>query len=238
MRRVKILFPWRFIILLVLIMETFSVKAQTPAQNHDQVYGYDPLLYNGLVYRFFVLPQTKGTQYLFDAFDSQGTVTVRGITYTNVSLNYDICNQKLIMKYKNEIGASMLIQISYAWLEKASLGGSNFEVVIVADSSKRLYQVIGNGNVKIMYYLSKEFLLDNTKSTNSQYFSDSRKEMFVAKDGQLKGFRNNGAFIRIFSHGQQSSIKGYIRNHNINVKKAGDRAMNDLMNYCNTLSGL
>lgn len=238
MQRIKLLFPAHFIILLVLIMATFSLKAQAPEQGPDQVYGYNPLLYNGMVYRFFVLPQTKGTQYLLDAYDYQGSVTVRGITYTNVSLNYDICNQKLIMKYKNEIGAPVLIQISDAWLEKASLGGSNFEVVTLADSSKRLYKVVGNGNVKIMYYLSKDFLIDNMKSTNSQYFSESRQEMFVASDGQLKGFRNNASFIRIFNHEQQSLIKVYIRNHNINVKKAGDKAMSDLINYCNTLSGL
>ena len=41
-------------------------------------------------------------------------------------LNYDIYNQQLILKYKNNIGAANLIIISDAWLESFSFKGHKF----------------------------------------------------------------------------------------------------------------
>ena len=116
-----------FLLLLLTAVSSINAFAQASSVNHDPVYGFDHLLYNGKVYSFYPLPGTGGTQYLFDTFDSLGSITVRGVTYTNISLNYDIYNQLLILKYKNAFGSQSMIEISYAWLEKAIIWGINFE---------------------------------------------------------------------------------------------------------------
>jgi hypothetical protein len=216
---------------------TFVISAQAQDQNPDQVYGYDPLLYNGKVYSFYPVRGTGGTQYLFDTFDSLGSITVRGVTYTNLTLNYDIYNQLLILKYKNAIGSQSLVEISYAWLEKVYLWGSNFETFTEHNLDKCLYQVIGKGDEKIMYYLSKELLIDNLKSSKNHYFSSGRKEMFLNRDGQLISFKNNNSFLKAFNLSDQTFIKAYLRSQKINVKTASDIIMTDLINYCNRLSG-
>lgn len=236
MNTVQIRLFFQYLLLPAIVLWAFSVSAQDTKKNSDQIYGFDPLLYNGRVYYFYPQPGTGGSQYLFDSFDESGSITVRGVTYTNLALNYDIYNQQFILKFKNAIGSNTLIQVSFAWLEKASLGGSNFEVVTDANSSKRLYQVIGNGREKIMIYRSKELLIDNLKSSRIHYFSEGKKDMFLMTNDQLISFKNNRALVKAFDISRQSFIKNYIRKQRINVRTASDLSITDLINYCNTLS--
>lgn len=230
-------FATRFILFFSLAIASITAIAQTSTQNNDPVYGYDPLLYNGRLYYFYPQPGTLGTQYLFDIFDSTGSITVRGTTYTHLTLNFDIYNQQLILKYKDAIGSPSLIEISFAWLEKASLSGNNFETYAAPNSSKRLYQVIGGEAEKIMYYLSKDLLIDNMKISGSHYFSSGKKAMYVKVDGRLIPYKNNKGYVKSFSVSKQSYIKEYLRNYDINVKTANDFIMNNVINYCNTLPG-
>lgn len=236
MHTVQLRFPFRYFLLPVIVLWACSVSAQVTKKNSDQIYGFDPLLYNGRVYYFYPKPGTLGSPYLFDSFDESGSITVRGITFTNLALNYDIYNQKLVLKYVNAIGSTTLIEISFATLEKANLGGSNFEVVTDANSANRLYQVIGNGIEKIMVYRSKELLIDNLKSNKNHYFSQGSKDMFLMTNGHLISFRNNRSFVKAFNISRQSFIKTYIRSQRIKVKTASDQSMTELINYCNTLS--
>ena len=227
----------RFILFLSLALTSITAIAQAPSESNNPVYGYDPLLYNGRMYYFYPQPGTLGTQFLFDNYDTLGSVTVRGVTYTNLTLNYDIYNQVLVLKYKNAIGSSSLIQISFAWLEKASVWGINFETFTKPNSTKSLYQIIGRGDEKVMYFQSTDLLMDNLKGSRSHYFSAIRKEMYVLTKGQLISFKTNKGFIKAFSLSKQSLIKAYLRDHDIMVKTATDFTMAELINYCNTLSG-
>jgi hypothetical protein len=139
------------------------------------------------------------------------------------------------MKYKNAIGSPSLIEISYAWLEKASIWGSNFETFTEPNSTKRLYQVIGNDNEKVLYYRSKELLIDNMKSSGNHYFSSGKKEMYVFTNSRLIPFNSNRGFIKAFSLTKQSDIKEYLNKNDINIKTETDYIIAILVNYCNSL---
>ena len=227
----------RFLLLLSMAMVSLPATSQVNIENNDPVYGYDPLLYNGKIYNFYPQAGTEGTQYLFDTFDSLASITVRGVTYEHITLNYDIYNQLLILKYKNAVGSQSFIEISYAWLEKASLWSNKFETFTTPNSTKRLYQVIGNANEKILYYMSKDLLLENLKSSKNHYFTSVKKDMFVWTNNRLSSFKNNVGFIKSFSQKKQSFIKSYLRSSHINVRKANGFLLIDLINYCNSLQG-
>ncbi len=227
----------RFLLLLAIAMVSLPATSQVNSGNNDPVYGYDPLLYNGKIYNFLPMPGTEGTQYLFDTFDSLASITVRGVTYEHISLNYDIYNHLLILKYKNAVGSQSFIEISYAWLEKASLWGNKFETFTTPDSIKRLYQVLGDDDEKILYYFSKELLLEGLKGSKNHYFTSVKKNMFVLTNGRISLFKNNAGFIKSFSLKKQSFIKSFLRSSHINVRKANDLLLTDLINYCNSLPG-
>lgn len=225
----------RFSLLLLLAFSSIFAFAQATDDNFDRIYGFDPLLYNGRVYSFFPQPGTGGTQFLFDSFDTLGSVRLRGIDYSNLTLNYDIYNQQLVMKYLNNTGSTNLIEISEAWLDMFVLGGCHFETVKAADTTKRIYQVLGNGAEKILYYRSKELLIDNLKTSAIHYFSQTNREMYVLANDCLLKYRNNKGFVAAFDPSKREEIKKRLRKQKIKVRRANDFIMNELINYCNTL---
>ena len=236
MHTVHFRFFSRYFLLLTIILWAFSISAQVTEKNPDQVYGYDPLLYNGMAYYYYAPPHTTGTQYLFTQFDTDGTITLRGITYSHLALNFDIFNQQLVLKYTNSIGSPALIQISFAWLETFEIEGLHFEIIASADSTKEIYQVLGTGSSKILYSQNKKLLIENFKSTD-RYFSRIQRLMYVYNGtGKIK-YKNNRTFVAAFAAAQRDLIRKYIRKHNLMVQKATDQQMTELINYCNTLSG-
>lgn len=232
--RIKTLIRFLFLLLITVISNT--AIAQVPSSYHDPIYGYDPLITNGRVY-YFYLPGTGGTQYLQENFDTQGTVTLRGVTYSSLSINYDIYNQQLILKYKDAIGSSKLIEVSFAWLESFTLGGLPFEFIDDGNSNKRIYQVLGSGSKKILYFYRKDLLLHNQTISGLYYFSKPIKEKYVLNENRIVKFINNKGFISAFSPAQQVLLKKHMRKQNINIKKANDKILSDLIEYCKTLGG-
>jgi len=227
----------RFLLLLVMATGTFTMSAQVTEKNPDLVYGFDPLLYNGMAYYYYAPPHTTGTQYLFGLFDAQGSVTLRGNTYTSIALNLDILNQQLIHKYTNSIGSPSLIQISFAWLEKFEIQGRHFEVIATADTTKEIYQVLGNGPSKILYFQSRKLLVENLTESTDRFFSRIQKLMYVYNGSVKVKYKNNRTFVAAFKKTQHDPIRKYIRKHNLTVQKATDQQMTELINYCNTLTG-
>jgi hypothetical protein len=228
---------YRFLLLLSFVVASVTTYAQTSSQNNDPVYGYDPLLYNGRVYSFFTQPGTDGTQYMYDEFDNQGSITLRGVTFTNLSINYDIYNQQLILRYSDARGSIKYIEISKAWLESFTINGCNFNYFTKTDSSQRIYQVLGSGKERILYYHTKDLSIDNMGTAAGRFFTKAMKVSYVLSNKQLISYKNNGNFIKAFVPAKQDLIRTYIRRHSINVRKSNDIIMTELINYCNTLAG-
>lgn len=227
-----------FLTLLFIAGISIAAVAQAPSGTQDPVYGFDPFLYNGRMYYFSPQPGTLGTQYLYDEFDLHGSLTVKGNTYSNLSLNYDLYNQQLIMQYRNSLGSPCLVAISDAWLESFTLGGSYFEILPEENPDKHIYQVLGYGAAKVMYYRNKELLLDNMKSSKNHYFSTIRMKKYLLIHGKLTSFNSNRNFVKAFNPEIHNSIKKYLRAKSINVKEANVFIITDLINYCNTLPRL
>lgn len=212
--------------------------AQVKVDNQDLIYGYDPLLYNGRVYAYFPKPGTAGTPYIFQDFDTKGSVTLRGVTYTNLSLNYDLYNQQLILNYKTVLGSPSLIELSLAWLETFEIKDLHFEIVTKSDTSRQIFQVLGSGSYQIRYLLFKALLPDSRTASRNYFFTETEKERFVLSGNKMTKYKNNRSFIAAFSPTQQDAIRKFIRKNKIKVKKASDFKMTELINYCNTLSVL
>jgi len=214
-----------------------AIYAQAPDAGHDAVYGFDPLLYNGRVYYFYPHPGTKGSQYLFEQFDTLASVSVRGVVYSQSAVNYDILNQQFVLKYKNTLGSWSLIEISDAWLDWVVIYGCRFERMEGATGGKRIYQVLGSGKEKILCYYFNELLIDNQLGAQARYFSAPHKEMYFQVNNQLIPIHNTRNFIHAVSPARQSMIKTYLRQNKIRIKKANDMIINGLINYCNSLPG-
>lgn len=225
----------RYIKLILLLIPVLSsgILAQD-FKGIDKVYGYDPLLYNGRYYTFHVPFGTSGHQYLTGQDYSQGSVTLRGNNYRGLMINYDIFNQQVILNYSTPEGHVNYIVLSDALLESFESGARQFAIISLPDSSKKIFQVLGKGYVRILYHWKKDLELNTFYGSKNYEFKQTR-EMILYTDGRFRTYHNNVSFRKLFNKDKRGVIKIYLRRNGINIKKADDRKITDLADYCSTL---
>lgn len=228
-------FLFRILISFSLLFKILVVSAQYSVTNVDNIYGLDPLLYNGRSYTYFLPSGTEGNQFFTDSNFESGSLTIRGVTFDELALNYDIFNQQLLLQYKNRLAATRVIIISDAWLESFKLKGLDFEIISLQDTLKNICQVLGAGPNRLLYFWKKELKLDNVTGSKNYIFTSAKKEMYLNIDSRILRFRNNRIFCSLFSLSDRASIKEYLHKNKINVKKATDQTMTKLISYCNSL---
>jgi|WetSurMetagenome_2_1015567.scaffolds.fasta_scaffold00062_39 hypothetical protein len=226
---------FRIILFILLLVPASEITAQKKITAADDVYGSDPRLYNGRLYTAFYRMNTENNQYLASSQFEPGTVTLRGVTYRDLLLNYDIYNQQLLLEYNSNPGFTSVIILSDAWLESFSIKDKKFRVFPVSDKENRIYQEIGSGQTRILYFWKKNLQFDNINGNSKWIFSNPVREMSLLTDGKTDKYRNNRSFVNLFSREKKREIREYIHSHRINVKKAGDEIMEQLIIFCNTL---
>jgi len=223
---------WFMLLLFVSCAGTLS--SQDTAAVLDRVYGLDQTLCNGKKYLYAPPPGTRGHQYLLTSFYTPGSVTIKGKCYQDVMLNYDILNQQLLLQYANDVNPFNVIEVSKAWLSGFSLGRLNFELLIFGKDTC-FYQVLGAGQVKILYFWRKILNLDLVIGSYVFNFTPAIKDSYILKDGKLRPFRNKRTLVAIFDPARRQEIKSYIRKHKIKVKKATDETMAELITFIGNL---
>jgi hypothetical protein len=209
-------------------------RSQDSFETYDHIYGLDQALCNGRKYIYEAPAGTKGNQYFASPAYYNGSVTLRGKCYQQVWLNYDIVNQQLLMRYVDEMGSLIVIEVSAAWLEGFKLDSLEF-AVLNQDKKPLIYQAIGTAPVRFLYRWYKNLDLDNTVGNLTYKFSRPFRESFLDQDGRLRPFHSNRGLVRLFSSEKRGKIRDFIHKQGINVKKSSDRQMTDLINFIGNL---
>lgn len=230
MRRPKYIVP----VVLILFTAGF-VCGQSASVSFDETYGLDPLLHNGRYYTYHVPSDTKGSPFFNGPQFVQGSVHLRGLTYDDLSLKYDVYNQLLVLEYVIHSGGVKHIVISEAWLESFKLGEAYFELISVSDSINQIYQVIGNGPSRVFYSWSKKRMLNSAHGAKNFVFSPSIRKAFLFSDYKFMNYKNNKSFVALFDPVKQALIKKHMGQKKIKVRKASDQAMDELVSFCNIL---
>ena len=212
------------------------VCAQKSISDLDKAYGLDPVLYNGKVYAYFLPFGTGGTQFFSGPEFVEGSAIIRGRTYDHLALNYDVFNKQVIMQYEPEEGVRKQIVLSDAWLEAFNLGNTHFELLAIEDTISRFYQVIGDDPYRVLSAWRKDLTLANQHGATNHVFSEPIKEGFLFDGVKMSKFRSNKNFIALFDPDDQAALKKYIRQNRINLRKASDQAIYELMNYCSAFT--
>ncbi|MBN2614987.1 MAG: hypothetical protein JXR71_04775 [Bacteroidales bacterium] len=212
-----------------------AILAQDVTLSND-LYGLSPVLYNGKYYTYSPPVNTKGNQFIVDRHFTEGSVRVKGNLYDSLSLNYDIFNQQLILEFYTVEKNRLLISLSNAWLDSFTLGKKHFKALRVNGEKKEYYQVFGEGPFKILYFWHKN--MNFVSSTGSSYyvFSKPYKTTLLLEGNNAKAFKSNSQFIRLFDKKNRAAVAKFLRQHQINIKRASDKEIQELMNFCNTLS--
>jgi hypothetical protein len=192
-----------------------GIYAQTA--DHKSCYGSDPLLYNGIMYRYYVPSSTTGTQFYSGQEFSEGSAKIRGVTFSRLNLNYDVYNQQLVMKYNTPAGGIDQVVISDAWLEAFNINGLSFEVNKLTDSTAKIFRVVGADSLKVLYHYTKDLVLGSGVSAMNMRFTSPVRYSYLYNGKRLVQYAGNRNFIRIFPKTAQTELRRFIRKSNINV---------------------
>jgi hypothetical protein len=232
----------RLLLLALLVPYSGLLISQDVFEEYDHVYGPDPLLYNGKKYTYFMPASIEGNQYFASADFGKGEVAVRWSggqvvgwkSQYDFLLNYDIYNQKLLLKFNDETGAEQIIELSEAWLDGFNLENAHFKYVEI-NNSTRIYQVLGNNDIRVFYFWRKTLKLNNSTGAAHYAFSGPVKSRYVFMDGRLMPYGSTNSFTRLFDPAFKDEIRKYLQDHEINVKKANDQAITDLIDYISNM---
>jgi hypothetical protein len=207
-----------------------AVLSQDTIRYFDQVFGLDQTLHNGIKYTYAPPPGTHGHQYLASQFFSTGSVTIKGKQYNDVNLNFDILNQELLLKYADNHNPFNVIQISKSWLDGFRIGEMNFELVEVKNQPV-IYQVIGEGPVRFLFFWRKSLDLDGAIGSYFYAYSQPVRDSYIQMKGLIVPFNSRNSFLKIFDASKRPEIKAFLRKNKINVRKATDQEMMGLARF-------
>jgi hypothetical protein len=213
--------------------KAFVVEMNAP-DSVDGQYGADPTVFNGQVY-VNPNPGARGTPFLFDESFQPGSVTIRGKEYTPLMLRFDSYGQWLVVRYENRFGGMRELKMSDAWIDHFTVGDRFFSRFFMPDGKRIYIQLIGSGEQKIGIYWSKELLFNATNINPGYYFSPDKKAVYLVKNNELIKFRSNKSFLKLFTKEEQEKIAPYLSKNKIDIRKASEKMLLQVINFCNTL---
>jgi hypothetical protein len=87
----------------------------------------------------------------------------------------------------------------------------------------------------VLFCWEKQLALSKQTGNSDYYFSDLERTMYLYNNNGFFRFRNNKSFTGYFGTEEKNKITDYLKGNRINVKKASDDTMVDLITYCNNI---
>jgi len=112
-----------------------------------------------------------------------------------------------------------------------SLRNNEFMFMETEEGQQGIFQVIGSESLKVLYSWEKKMSLSSVAGKSNYHFSEPMKTMYLFRNGKFYKFRNNKSFIAFFDPGIGDSVKQYLTENRINVKKVRDAKMLELITY-------
>jgi len=207
-----------FLLLLILGLLPFISNAQNP-----QTYSaLDNRLYNGKIYSYYPPSNVIGNQFLSKPDFSMGSVWLDGVEYRNITLNYDIVNQQLLISFYNMPGAERIIAISMAYLDSFSFEGKKFIIQRDSLNNASIYQVLAVSGYRFYIFWYKTLNLRTSLSMIQYEFSKSMRNTYYQHIEPRFEVNRNKKFWKLFPKNQAVLIRKYMRAHKMKIGKMSD----------------
>lgn len=196
-------------------------------------YSLDQNLINGVQYynRYY---RVRGHPDLYN--DSQtGSVTLSGVRYDNVRINYDIYNQYLILDFTGKGNGKNRLIIPPVLTQAFQLGDSNFEKLNPDHKEPEFYQIIGVDSLRFLIHYSKLLINYTNDLRNTGYFTEPDRTYYLEYKGEVYSITKRTSLIELFPATYRKEIRKYMRVRMVNLKKATPGELNDLLNFLSLL---
>ena len=212
-----------------------SSATKVLAEYLDEVYGADERLITGPFYYGAKRGSILGHPYFSDEEWKNGTIMIGETLFENLSLNYDILLNKVIVRFMTLTYTDYQVAVRCSNIKKMSIGGDTFvPLPQVADSALMpLARLLSDGEVQ--YLITKKKYLSPSNGTGMKDYSyreNSRQYLYY--NSELISFRTRGSLLALFPE-LKSELKQYARDKKLKpgAKHYEDRAI--WVDHCNYL---
>lgn len=226
------------------ILLSSTVCSQTKDQNNAyrlskyalEKYGTNDFLVNGWKYypdHFNAIGNPN-----FNNMDwSDGTLTMRGETFENNLLVYNIQMDEVALMIKLKNSSTAFVMLNKDFVESFSIGEYQFinsSEIVPEIELKGYIEILYTGNFIFIIKHHKNYVANFTSTTPNGSISKQVSTNYILKDGVLHKINSKKTLINYFEvHKKQ--IKKFMKQHKIRFKQASNDQLKQLMNYCDAL---
>lgn len=196
--------------------------------------GADENLINGYQY-INPHPLMEGHAFLDHDEFVPGKLVINNKTYQDVDLKYDILNQEVLLSYENSFGNINHLILQKSFIGEFDLADKHFEKIHFAETGTQFFQVISTGNPQCLYRWEKTLTASSSSSKRYYKYSNQKKRTYLVVNNTLKQYKSNRSFVKLFPAEHQGEITAYLKSNKINVQKASDASVRELIEYCEQL---
>jgi hypothetical protein len=232
-----------FIILFaaMIALDLMILQGQIPGStmdyklHYDSLYGMDPQLFNGIKY-FPEHPLARGFPFYMKDESLAAGLVYSGRYYENLDMKYNLYTQEFILEYTDQYGGLQQLILNRAEIDSVFMEESVFIKNKYNDINQYFLQVIYEDTISCYFARKKEYRFYNTGINLGYEYSNELVTSFIVINGSVHVFRNNPSFLKIFEEGKRDSIKKYMKENRIKVRKKRQAEMINLCRFCNKLN--
>ncbi|MGD0756845.1 MAG: hypothetical protein ABR927_17490 [Bacteroidales bacterium] len=231
-------------LLYVFILFTFTVSGLFDIQGFGQPLPVqisqkaplkeDQILYNGKVWHN-LYNNVKGDQFLFSKEYLQGSLTIDGKLYNNLSISYDIYNDEIITPSNN----GSILQLNKEMVDSFTLVFEFKTYMFKNTLEDSLTGVKGFVNV---LYKGKSALYVKYKKEIQLLAVDDKYDLFIEsfhiyflKDGIVHQLNNKSDLLKIL-YQDKAQIKDFIKKNKLKVSKKVPESFIPVIRYYDSIS--
>lgn len=222
-----------------LVLFSFRVQAQDPlnvkqlSAYFSQRYGPDQTLVSGVRY-YNLYTRFKGHRYFGEDRYVDGTLYLDRGEFKDLALKYDLYGQQVILKVILGDGNFFEVIVTDSRLKGFDLEEKHFRKVYYPLTDTMIVQVVGSAEPYCYFRWNKEVILNRTDLKDVDEFSDMKRKTYLVRNESILQYKGIRSFSKAFP-GHRNEIKAYLRQNKIRLKKAGDREMEDVLQFCRAL---
>lgn len=220
------------LIYVYLLLVSGILYAQNPTKTYQEKAGNFALAFTGIVEKGYRTGYVN-TPYYPTEYTS-GSLTYRGVTYTDVKLRYDCFTKRLVILSPDGKFNRVL---SPEEISRAIIGNTSF---VYFDSQKAkpgegYYAVVYEGKDFSIY---KQIYVSNiNKESNGKVMLQKlflKERLFLLKEGEWNQLSGKSSFIKHFKN-HKKELNDYCKTHQLNPGKKNETDWQKLAEYCETL---
>jgi hypothetical protein len=181
------------------------------------------LLFNGIEYKAIPEPY-NGFPYFGTEYIEEGSIYYDGELYSNISIQYDLVHDLLIMEHYDQKGYVSMIEPHQEKVSYFQLLNHTF-IRISGDSSSEMrtgfYDLLYDGKVKVLARRKKNISQIASGGQLDVRFNE-RNVYYLMKDGKYHSIKNKGSVMKVLND-KRKSLNQYVSKNKSKVDFSMDR---------------